>query len=222
MASTTVVTTVDRPREIGAFAFGGWLLDWHEIPGWLSDEEAALLASAAKQVAPGQCIVELGSYCGRSAAVLANAAVDGVCIYCIDKWEGAPEDSFRVGCARRNGWIEALALRGGHHIGMSALEFESNMKAAGLLFTRVFPIVSDSAEAAEHTTLPPVGLLYIDADHSQEAAARDFRAWQPHLAPGAAVFFHDYAGFPGVYRAVQELGLKVEVKRDLAKWTAPA
>ena len=48
----------------------------------------------------------------------------------------------------------------------------------------------------------------------QQATVAEFAAWQPHLAPGAAIAFHDYGhpDFPGVASAVAQLGLEGEVR----------
>jgi predicted O-methyltransferase YrrM len=65
-----------------------------------------------------------------------------------------------------------------------------------------------------------VGLLFIDSTHEQEATVAEFEAWQPHLAPGAAVAFHDYGhpDFPGVRSAVARLGLEGQVRGGMFVW----
>ena len=195
--------------------------DWREVPGWFTEGEAAWLSEAARKVSPGQCIVEVGSYCGRSAVVLGLSAPDKVPVYCIDRWEGIPEDSFEVGVATRNGWPAQEPMRTGHHGGMSAAEFEANLRGFGLLHTKVFPIVGDFGKVAERITFPPIGLLFLDADHSEEETVRAFKCYQPKLAPGATVFFHDVQAYPAVALAIRQLALTVEPRRNLALWQAP-
>jgi len=60
---------------------------------------------------------------------------------------------------------------------------------------------------------PRVGLLYIDALHTEEAVLCDYEAWAPHLAPGSIVAYDDYClRFPGVMAAVERLhGNRFEV-----------
>ena len=60
---------------------------------------------------------------------------------------------------------------------------------------------------------PPVDLLFIDSTHMRDDTLAEFRAWRPHLAPGALVVFHDFGNpaFPGVAEAVEELRLPGEV-----------
>jgi predicted O-methyltransferase YrrM len=54
-----------------------------------------------------------------------------------------------------------------------------------------------------------VDLLYIDSSHERQATIDEVRAWQPVLAPGAAIVFDDYGhpDYPGVREAVRELAL---------------
>src|SRR5262249_38002346 len=52
----------------------------------------------------------------------------------------------------------------------------------------------------------PIALLVIDGLHDYASVAADFRHFEPWLAEGGYVAFHDYAGyFPGVVAFVDEL-----------------
>ncbi len=68
-----------------------------------------------------------------------------------------------------------------------------------------------------------VGLLFVDSTHEHEATVVEFEAWRAHLAPGAAVAFHDYGhpAFPGVQSAVAHLGLEGEVRGGMFVWRSP-
>jgi len=83
--------------------------------------------------------------------------------------------------------------------------FHSNMRQAGV-DAHVRAIRSGSAEAGESWAGPPVGLLFIDADHSYPAVRRDWECWNGRLAPRGIIAFHDY-GNPAyeVKRFVDEL-----------------
>jgi predicted O-methyltransferase YrrM len=63
----------------------------------------------------------------------------------------------------------------------------------------------------------PVDLLYIDSSHTREHTIAEVRAWQPYLRPGAPVLFDDYThpDYPGVREAIEELGLKGELRGTL-------
>jgi predicted O-methyltransferase YrrM len=68
----------------------------------------------------------------------------------------------------------------------------------------------------------PVDLLYIDSSHERQATIDEVRAWQPALAPGAAIVFDDYGhpDYPGVREAVTELGVAGRIAGTLFVATA--
>ena len=80
------------------------------------------------------------------------------------------------------------------------------MRSAGVE-RQVTAIRSETAALAEHWTGPPIGLLFIDADHSYEGVKKDWSAWNARIAPLGKVAFHDYRNpaFEGVTRFVDEL-----------------
>src|SRR5258707_1232993 len=59
-----------------------------DVDGWLTEAQARLLHDRARAVEPGQCVVEIGSYHGRSTIVLASALVDGASVVAIDSHDG--------------------------------------------------------------------------------------------------------------------------------------
>jgi hypothetical protein len=63
----------------------------------------------------------------------------------------------------------------------------------------------------------PVDLLYIDSSHTREHTIAEVQAWQPYLRHGAPILFDDYThpDYPGVREAIEELGLKGEVRGTL-------
>jgi predicted O-methyltransferase YrrM len=67
---------------------------------------------------------------------------------------------------------------------------------------------------------PPVDAVFIDSSHLLEETVDTFRTWEPALAPGAIVAFHDYDDddYPGVTEAVARLGLQGEVRGHLFVW----
>jgi hypothetical protein len=84
-------------------------------------------------------------------------------------------------------------------------QFRSNLADAGLLDV-VTPLVMTSTAAAAELR-DPVGLLFIDGDHSGAGARADAESWLPRLAVGGIVMFHDVAtsGYSGPRRVFQRL-----------------
>jgi hypothetical protein len=78
------------------------------------------------------------------------------------------------------------------------------MAAAGVA-EAVEAIVARSEDAAG-TFSRPVGLLFIDGDHSYDAVRRDLELWRPKLVANGFVAFHDtnVDAYPGVKRLVKE------------------
>jgi hypothetical protein len=87
---------------------------------------------------------------------------------------------------------------------------------------RVTLVEAPGAAGTAHAT-GDADLLFIDSSHEHDATLEEFTAWREHLAPGAAVVFHDYTNpaFPGVARAVADLGLTGEVRSGMFVWRAP-
>ena len=63
----------------------------------------------------------------------------------------------------------------------------------------------------------PVDLLYIDSSHERAQTIAEVRAWSGVLRPGAVIVLDDFdhPDFPGVREAVEELGLRGEVRESL-------
>ena len=147
-----------------------WLEQVDMTKGWLSLDEARLLHQSASQIAGG-CIVEVGSYRGRSTIALATGAPDGVRVYAIEPHEefvGPRGATF--GPTDRKAWMRSM-LRSG-------------------MWDRV-RLVNLSSEVVTPGWDQPVGLLWIDGDHNYDAVRRDIDVWAPHLLPDAHVIFDD-------------------------------
>lgn len=71
---------------------------------------------------------------------------------------------------------------------------------------------------------PVVDAVFIDSSHEREETVATFRTWEPALAPGGIVAFHDWEddAYPGVTEAVRELGLHGRAHGHLFVWTKGA
>ena len=149
------------------------------------------LADLAVQVPQDQEIVELGVFHGRTALQLAWGARqgNGAHVTAIDLWD---MDGNTYGPP----FTDASARRWAHH------------HVTSLGYGRDITLVQGfTHQVAEGWNGPPVGLLFVDADHSREGARRDIEAWAPHLAEGARIAVDDYEhpDWPGVREALDEL-----------------
>jgi predicted O-methyltransferase YrrM len=162
----------------------------------LSRKEEEALFRFAYSVGRDRCIVELGSWFGRSAILLGGACKTGggATVFAVDLFAAA-------GCAK-----ELLEARAGVESQDFLPRFHANIRAAGV-DACVVALRSETAAAAVAWSGPPVQFLFIDADHSYEGVRRDWESWLPRLSRSARVAFHDYgnADYQGVERFVNEL-----------------
>jgi len=116
-------------------------------------------------------VVELGSFGGFSTCALALALKDhvpGGRLYAVDTWTGDPH----TGAYDEQIHEQFLALRG------------------NWIWKNHHPHAHDLRRSARPDSRD-IDLLHIDGWHTFGAARRDFRWFQPRLAPEALVLFHD-------------------------------
>jgi predicted O-methyltransferase YrrM len=67
---------------------------------------------------------------------------------------------------------------------------------------------------------PAVDAVFIDSSHEYDETVATFRSWEPAVAPGGIVAFHDWKddAYPDVTRAVRDLGLDGESRGHLFVW----
>ena len=163
-----------------------------DVEGWLSVAEGRSLFRLAAAVPPSSAIVEIGSWKGKSTIWLAAGSLSGqgAKVYSIDPHTGTKDDAERE---RQKGDAETI---------WSFDDFQRNISKAGVAAV-VAPLVMYSGEALSHVK-EPVGLLFIDGDHSYEGVRADFEAWSPRVAPGGVIAFHDtnIAVYPGIKQVV--------------------
>ncbi len=157
--------------------------DWEETwevvkgwQGWMREAQGKALWNAAERVKPGGQIVEIGSFHGKSAAVLARSAARSVTVVAIDphagndrgpgEWDGAVED----GQADNSAFLANLASAGVADRVTHVREF-SNL-ASGLVEG-------------------PIDVLYIDGAHGYGPASDDITRWGSRVVVGGELFIHD-------------------------------
>jgi predicted O-methyltransferase YrrM len=159
------------------------LSDINGIQGWLRPEQARVLWYAAKRLQPPARIVEIGSYQGRSAIVLARAARNGTELVTIDP---------HAGNDRGPGQWEGTEAEGDadHQL------FWTNLERASVA-DRVHHVRARSQDALE-TVDGTVELLYIDGAHRYHAVLADIHGWGSRVVPGGTMLIHDAFNSVGV------------------------
>jgi MMP 1-O-methyltransferase len=148
------------------------------------DEGLALHEAAATVPAGGSPLLEIGSYCGKSALYLgAAAAARDTILFALDHHRGSEEN--------QPGWEYHEPDLVDPEVGrMDTLpHFRRTVHDAGLEGV-VVAVVGDSPTVARHWTTP-LALLFIDGGHGPEPAHRDYELWTPHVEPGGLLLIHD-------------------------------
>lgn len=164
--------------------------------GCVNFEEVTLLYCLAKYARTG-CIVEVGSYRGRSTVFLARGSLDGakISVYAVD-----PHKHF-------------VGVLGGVFGPQDRTTFFQVMLDCGC--SEIVSLINLSSEDFTSMWREPVALLWIDGDHRYEAVKRDFQCWKQHLAVDAIIALDDAADPSlGPRRLINEL-TKCEEYREI-------
>ncbi|HTR69162.1 MAG TPA: class I SAM-dependent methyltransferase [Mycobacteriales bacterium] len=160
-----------------------------EAKGFMPPEEAEALWDAAWAVAARGVILEVGTYCGKSATWLGAAAqLRGGTVVTVDHHRGSEEN--------QAGWEHHDVEVVDPHTGlMDTLPFfRRTIRAAGLEDTVLAIIGSSTAVAAIWST--PLAMLFIDGGHAEEHAQADYAGWSRFVAPHGVLAIHDVFADP--------------------------
>ncbi|WP_031075405.1 class I SAM-dependent methyltransferase [Streptomyces sp. NRRL WC-3742] len=154
--------------------------------GFMPVDEGLALYAAAVEAArrTGLPVLEIGTYCGRSAILLAAAAREaGTVALTVDHHRGSEE--------QQPGWEYHDATLVDPEVGLmdTLPRFRRTLHAAGLE-EHVVALVGRSPRIAALWGRP-VGLVFIDGGHTDEHATGDYEGWAPHLAPEGLLVVHD-------------------------------
>jgi len=158
-----------------------------DVQGWMTRAQAQRLWDRASELVGGDRIVEIGSYQGRSAIVLASAAPEGVEVVAIDPHGGNDRGPQQLEGEWEEGQRDHEA-------------FDGNLARAGVR-DRVRHVRKASQEATSDVT-GLVELLYIDGAHRYAPAVADIRRWGDKVAEGGVMLIHDSFSSIGVTLAL--------------------
>ena len=154
--------------------------------GFMPDDEGMALHRAGVTAARSGLgpLLEVGTYCGKSAVYLGAAAREGgTVLFTVDHHRGSEEN--------QAGWehhdTEVVDPATGR---MDTLPFfRRTIEAAGLEDVVVGVVGQSPAIARAWRT--PLAFLFIDGGHGSEPAWADYNGWTPHIAPGGLLAIHD-------------------------------
>jgi predicted O-methyltransferase YrrM len=155
-----------------------------EAKGFMPPDEAEALYDAAWAMAPDGVILEVGTYCGKSATWLGAAAgTRGGRVVTVDHHRGSEEN--------QAGWEHHDPTLVDPRTGlMDTLPFfRATMHEAGLEDV-VTAIVGRSTTVASVWSTP-LAMLFIDGGHAEEHAQNDYTGWAGFVVPQGVLAIHD-------------------------------
>jgi predicted O-methyltransferase YrrM len=155
--------------------------------GFMPHDEGLALAEVATAYVGVGPVLEVGTYQGKSTLYLISGArAAGTMppsVITVDHHRGSEE--------HQPGWeyhdpslVDPLSGRLDTLPGLRA-----TLAAAGVEDEAIV-IIGRSKDVARHWATP-LGMVFIDGGHSEEAAATDYESWAPHVAEGGALAIHD-------------------------------
>lgn len=152
--------------------------------GFMPEDEAEALYDAAWAMAPYGPILEIGTYCGKSATWMGSAAaVRGGTVVTIDHHRGSEEN--------QAGWehhdTEVVDPRTGK---MDTLPFFRRTMSDADLEDTVVAVLTTSTIAASLWS-KPLAMLFIDGGHAEEHAQNDYAKWSGFVMPDGVLAIHD-------------------------------
>lgn len=170
------------------------------VRGWLIPGDLQILEQHAARVPAGGRIVEIGSYLGLSASIMARNA-PGAYVLCVDPW-----DDMINKCP---GSFETFRRNTERYTNVAFCREKSTEVARlwPLLYVMAMIKRCSDADVARTRELletspspfdpidknwlkpPQLDLLFIDGEHSE--CAQDLRAWVPLVKSGGVVLVHD-------------------------------
>lgn len=178
-----------------------------EATGFMPPDEARALYAAALAGARVGPLVEVGTYLGKSAILLAAAArAHGRKLLTVDHHRGSEE--------HQPGWEYHDPGLVDPEVGLlDTLPGARRTLARAGVERDVILIVGRSPEVAALWSTP-LGFVFIDGGHTDEAAQADYAGWAPLVAPGGLLAIHDVFPDPAdggqapyrIYRRALESG----------------
>jgi predicted O-methyltransferase YrrM len=153
------------------------------VEGWLTEAQARRLWDSARSVPEAGLVVEIGSFRGRSAIVLASALAEGARLVAIDPHAGGDRGPQEIEAERMRGEADQRA-------------FEANLRAARVAerVEHVRLMSSDALGSVEGR----VDLLYVDGAHRLGPARDDIVHWGRRVRDGGTMLVHDSFSSIGV------------------------
>ena len=144
---------LSKPWQVRPVA-GSGMIELHGVRGYLVPGDVAYLFNLAAELPVGGCYLEVGSFMGLSAIVVANGLVANLnfraTVFCVDTWRGSAEHQALPEVQQDQ--LYALFLQNVREAQMEGL---------------IRPVRGESVAVAAAWGGPELDLIFIDGDHSE-------------------------------------------------------
>ena len=184
------------------------------VKGFMPKHEGDALLRWAKKFSKIGSIIEIGTYCGKSALYLSLGALENnELVYSIDHHLGSEEHQLNE-----------------EYFDKETYDFKKNRVDTFPLLIKninnfqannIVPIISYSSIVASKWS-SKLGMVFIDGGHSIDAAMSDYAAWKSKILFNGALVIHDIFENPKdggqapyeVYKKALEDGFKLYERED--------
>ncbi|MFH2093070.1 MAG: class I SAM-dependent methyltransferase [Pseudomonadota bacterium] len=154
------------------------------IKGFMDEDEAGKLYEISLMAAQNGPVLEIGSYCGKSAYIIGTACQEKDSIlFSIDHHRGSEEQQPGEEYFDMDLFDSAITR-------INTFPFFQDTLRRTALKETVVPIVAPSMVAGKMWKTP-ISMLFIDGGHSFDAVHTDFLTWAYHIKPGGFLVIHD-------------------------------
>ena len=152
--------------------------------GFMPEDEGELLHRVAREALRHGPVLEIGTYCGKSAVYLGAAAREvGGTVFTVDHHRGSEEN--------QAGWEHHDPTVVDEELGLmdTLPHFRRTIARAGLEDQVVAVVGRSTTVSALWRT--PLAMVFIDGGHAEEHAQNDYTGWAPWLVTGGLLVIHD-------------------------------
>ena len=161
-----------------------WIAHALAAKGFMPEDEGMLLHRHARERLPHGPVLEIGTYCGKSAVYLGAAAREvGGTVFTVDHHRGSEEN--------QAGWEHHDPTLVDEELGLmdTLPHFRRTIALAGLE-DQVVAVVGRSTTVSG-LWRTPLAMVFIDGGHAEEHAHNDYTGWAPWLDAGGLLVIHD-------------------------------